>query len=260
MEQELIPRSSALALVAEYQTAIGEVEQAFALLQNAKQRMTVAFGEYHDTIFAGFVTDNDLEHELARSKELILKNAWSAVFARINIREILSVKKAEDFYHELKERLPELTEENLWATLEQLYNDMGNLLEDSAREVFDFLRPHRNRHKTNSAYEVGPKVIIESVMDRPWKKEKVSRMDSHRERYLRALDNVFHLLDGQGVSKYPTDLCTVINDALRRGHESCDTPYFSCKWFRNTNLHITFKRLDLVQALNKLAGSDKIKD
>ena len=257
--QELIPRTSAIALVAEYQSAVREVEQAFALLQKAKQRMTLAFGGYHDSIFSGHVSDYNLEHELERSKELMRKNAWSGVFAKINIREILSVTKAEELDRQLREELPELTEENLWASLKQLDDDMGSLLEDSAREVFDFLRPHRERYKTNSLTEVGQKVIIESAMDKPWKNEKVTSLSPYREKYIRALDNVFHLLDGQGISKYPHDLCTLIKEALRRRMQSCDTRYFSCNWFQNTNLHITFKRLDLVQKLNQLAGSDKIK-
>jgi hypothetical protein len=257
--QELISRTSAIALVAEYQSAVREVEQAFALLQKAKQRMTLVFGGYHGFILAGNVNDYNLEDELVRSKELMRKKAWSGVFAKINIREILSVTKAEELDRQLRGELPELTEENLWASLKQLDDNMGSLLEDSAREVFDFLRPHQERYETNSTTQVGEKVIIESAMDKPWKKEKVTSLDSYHEKYIRALDNVFHLLDGQGISKYPDDLCTVIKDALRGRMQSCDTPYFSCKWFRNTNLHITFKRLDLVQELNKLAGSDKIK-
>jgi hypothetical protein len=76
-----------------------------------------------------------------------------------------------------------------------------------------------------------------------------------KKQHLQALDNVFHLLDGQGIARYPNDLATAIDTVGNKGGQECQTSYFRCKWFRNGNLHITFERLDLVQEINKRAGA-----
>ncbi|WP_459933881.1 DUF4942 domain-containing protein [Fundidesulfovibrio butyratiphilus] len=34
----------------------------------------------------------------------------------------------------------------------------------------------------------------------------------------------------------------------------CETSYFQCKWFKNGNLHIVFKRLDLLEKLNRIGA------
>jgi len=82
----------------------------------------------------------------------------------------------------------------------------------------------------------------------------------HKRQYLQALDNVFHLLDGKGVAKYPFNLPTLLGDKIRNTRDTTlETPYFSCKWFKNGNLHLKLKRLDLVQQINQKAGENRVK-
>jgi hypothetical protein len=60
-------------------------------------------------------------------------------------------------------------------------------------------------------------------------------------RHLRALDNVFHRLDGKGTPKYPDDFVTTLSEAVRNKAPFVETPYFCCKWYKNGNLHIEFR-------------------
>ncbi|MGO9016716.1 MAG: DUF4942 domain-containing protein [Syntrophobacteraceae bacterium] len=259
---DVIPRSSVIAMIAEVQAAQREVEQAFELLSSAKERLHGALGGYHDHLWEERISDYNPVDEAKSSVALIERNAWKSVVTRLQVRDIISVKKREELDNQLnKGTLPPLTEANVFAFMEQLFNDMGSLLDDSAREVFDWLRPTNNwkQLKTNNKNVFGltSKVIVEWGMDSNWNRMP-RRVSYYKEKYFKALDNVFHLLDGRGVAKHPEDMCTLIHEAAEKGMTQCSTPYFHLKWFKNLNLHIEFRRMDLVKELNKLAGSDKV--
>ena len=263
MNTEIIPRSSVIAMIAEVEAAQKEVSDAFALLISAKKRLLVTLGEYHNSLWKGRLYDSVSEDNAKESLAHIQRNAWKSVVTRLQVREIVSVRKREELDRQLnKGKLPILTAENVFAFIRQLHDDMGSLLEDSAREVFDWLRPTSNwrQLKTNekNRFGISNKVILERGMDNTYDKSMPERVNYYWEKYYIALDNVFHLLDGQGVSKYPGQLVGAIREAGKKGE--CETPYFRCKWFRNRNLHIEMKRNDLVQKLNQLAGSDKLRN
>jgi hypothetical protein len=79
------------------------------------------------------------------------------------------------------------------------------------------------------------------------------RVSYHYENQLRALDNVFHMLDAKPLSAYRNgDLINAINESECGAGE---TEYFRFKSFLNSNLHLEFKRMDLVQRLNEVGGN-----
>lgn len=258
---DLIPRNTVETMLANVHQAQADIEQAFALLQAAKQRLTLTLGESRDAVFGTYkLAEYDLPHAAADAAKAIERNAWKAVVDKLRVREVLSVKKREALDKQLLEgELPELTSINIFAFCEQLSNDMGSLLEDSAREVFNWLRPNFGSLKTNNKNIGGlkKKVIKTGVMHDSYG-HYPTYVDTYHDKYIQALDNVFHLLDGKGVAKYPDTLAAQISKASADNKDRCETEYFRCVWYGNRNLHIEFKRMDLVQQLNKLAGSDKL--
>ena len=83
-------------------------------------------------------------------------------------------------------------------------------------------------------------------------------MAHHREQNIRGIDNVFHALDGNGtVHTHRGPLVDAINQCGREGKG--ETQYFKFKCFTNRNLHLEFKRLDLVAKLNQVAGGRRLK-
>jgi hypothetical protein len=260
---EIIPRDTVIQMITEVARAQHQVDQAFQLLQHAKKRLGRTLGERHNRLWEHQIHESQLDRAAKESAEYIKRQAWGSIVARLDIRELMSVKKREALNEQLRQgELPPLTEANVWAFLEDLYGQLGNLLMDSAREIFDWLRPSHNWRelKTNlkNVFGIGDKVIITSGMESSWNNKMPTRVDSYTEKYITALDNVMHLLDGKGVTKHPNNLITLIAGAGRLG--ACENDYFKCKWFLNRNLHITFKRLDLIERLNQLAGSDKLRE
>ena len=82
-------------------------------------------------------------------------------------------------------------------------------------------------------------------------------MGHHREQNIRAIDNVFHALDGNGTIK--THGGPLI-DAIETAKDGTgETQYFKFRCFRNRNLHLEFKRLDVVAKLNAVAGGMRLR-
>jgi hypothetical protein len=110
------------------------------------------------------------------------------------------------------------------------------------------LPPRRgNRHKTIKQLTIGPKVIITCCVSS-------YGTNHYRDQNLRALDNVFHRPHGKAAPKYPDDLVTTINQAMRQHKTEIETGYFRCRWYPNGNLHLEFSRLELLKELNRYGG------
>lgn len=75
------------------------------------------------------------------------------------------------------------------------------------------------------------------------------------------MENVFHALDGKGsISKSHRGLLVDAIEALEwRGDGRGETELFEFRCFRNGNLHLRFKRLDLLKRFNQRAGGKRLR-
>jgi len=259
--QELIEHQTITAIVENVELAKADVRKAFDLLKGAKARLNAVLGHsnYYDTIipsgsrwddytFNGQGTDEALK--------LITQNAWTYILAQTGLNHFMTQKRQTELREQIKNNeLPPLTVENIVGTLQGLAGKIDGLLLESVKEVFEWLRPWRSELKTNQKWKVGPKVIITYGCERNY--SGGFRLNCRDDGHFRALGNVFSLLDGKGVLKYPDDFYSRFNEGMKaagRGDKHEDE-YFQCKCFGNRNLHIKFKRLDLVAKLNKTASS-----
>lgn len=235
--------------------AQSDIRKGFALLMTAEQRL-------RNIVESPDILPRDCYGDLARihegSHKAVRKQVWRRILQLSEIRSICSIEERNKIDKEFEENnLPQISCENVRGFLEGIRGRLPDMFEAAIKEVFEFLRPGRwCTHKTNSKFEVGPKVIIDWGMDTSY---GMCRVNYHKEKFYHALDNVFHLLDGKGVSKYPESFVTKLNEATRNKEWQIETEYFSCKWYKKGTLHIGFKRLDLLQELNKRAGGQRIK-
>jgi hypothetical protein len=138
-------------------------------------------------------------------------------------------------------------------------------LEEKVHEVYQWLRPSRWENgelKTNQASfaaGVGRKVILRWCLSRCYGGTHYSVEYSRRD-HLRALDAVFHLLDGkQQPNSYNGELCDAIEQQTKDGKNSFQTQYFDGRCFSNRNLHLEFRRSDLLDKFNAIAGGFRLK-
>jgi hypothetical protein len=255
---DLVPAATVASICEAYAQCKGDVLEAFRLLHQVETRLKTIFEYPH------FLPDSWYLNETSGPESVtkMLRDCWSFLYRKTRVWEVCSIQQRRELEEELqRDKLPELTELNVFAFLEKLQASLPDMFEQSLKEVFDWLRPRDRwepKYKTNNKYHVGKKVILGYCMERPWGRRFCVQYG--KEQHLHALDNVFHLLDGRGIARYPNDLVTTLRTCGDQGLQECETEYFACKWFGNGNLHITFKRMDLVQEINKRAGASGLAD
>ncbi len=184
------------------------------------------------------------------------RRAWRILADRIGIKNVMSVAKRKEFENQLERGdLPEISEEAILGTIGGLIGQAQNFAAEAAKEVFDILRPHSREYTTNDPFRVGRKVILQNRVERCYDGKKF-RPNYYHEQDLIAMDGIFHILDGKGpMRENRGPLVKAINDSPDGKGE---TEYFAFKAFKNRNLHLTMKRLDLVMDLNMLAAGERI--
>lgn len=238
-----------------------DIKEAYLLLSKAEKRLNAAFGDY--THYGSFdaVRTRDLRWNKEKPLEtvnqimgILNRSAWKRIVEKLQVRQRMSSKRKDELDKKLeKGELPEITVENIFSLLEHYMNDAEEIQRELVKEVFDFLRPRSRWHeyKTNNKFVVGKKVILSGCIERQWSGGGF-RVNCYQHDDLVALDRTFHILDGAPTgNSYDSPLTDTIQTAeLGIG----ETDYFEFKCYKNCNIHITFKRLDLVKKLNTVAG------
>lgn len=253
-------RDNLAAMISTYNQALAEVEDAYSILEQAQNKLRKAFIDGKGYSFNVIDRNNYSDVGTAASDKIkgqIQKSAWSHIIERMSLRRMLSIKRRDELDKQIdKGELPELTIENVVALFTTSAENVNTYLTEAVHEVFEFLRPHGSKHKTNTEFELGKKVVLTWMVQEGYGK-KPFRVNYHRDKYLTALDNVFAMIDGkQPVKTYHGELY----DAICNTEDGTGkTQYFKFRCFKNGNLHLEFLRPDLVERLNAVAGGNRLK-
>lgn len=254
MSTEIATRLTIPELVREFDAGMHELKQGLAMIKQAEDRLGRAFASSGTTCDLLAFSHNDHTLDFDKKRIRMRGAAWRYLVSRAEIKKLASIKRAEEIDDMLAkpETLPDITTENVMGWVQSLDSQAKQFLQEAAVEVFQWLRPSRGDYKTNNAFKIGKRVVLTFMVELTWMGKGV-RVRYGSEAHLRALDNVFHLLDGKGVS--PTrngELADAI--ATRPAGDVGETTYFRFRVFRNGNLHLEFRRPDLVQQLNMIGG------
>ena len=261
MQTGLAKRETLTAMLGVYRQATEDIQMAYELLERAQGRLRSAF---MDTPGYSFSTNdrNMYDRVGKKASDAILKNikkdAWRHIVERLELRRLLSIRRRDELDRQLEdvEKLPDLTEENILSMFQQSAENVNVYLEEAVKEIFDYLRPPGSRYVTNTEFELEKRVILSYAVEKGYGRGKF-RTSDHRDKYLTALDNVFSMLDGQGpIKTYHGPL----HDAIANSPTGTGaTAYFKFKCFLNGNLHLEFRRPDLVAKLNAVAGGNRLR-
>ena len=258
---DLATRKTVAEKVEAYKKAALLIQQGYAYLKEAQVILENAYGAQ----YSSFSTIDHYHHwegnDAAKNIiERIKRKCWGQFINLLGIRKILSVKRAEQLDRQIEEwkDIPEIEVENVFETFHSLAAQSESFTKEAYKEVFDFLTQGRNQYdhyKTNAKNarsKLGKKVILVGVLNDGYFDRRV---DYRQEQKFIALDKVFHALDGKGV---PEGYVSPVIDAINTSKDGYgETEYFRFKAYANRNLHIEFKRLDLVEELNKIATDNR---
>jgi hypothetical protein len=255
---DIAKRETLATMIGTYKQAVTEVQDAYAILEQAQNKLRNVF---LDAPGYRFKTNNRSSSEVGDKAAKLInaeikKDAWIVIVERMELRKMLSIHRRKELDKQLTSgELPELTEENVLAMLETSAANINQYFEEAVIEVFEYLRPHSSQYKTNTEFELGRKVILSWVVEPGFTRGKF-RMNYHRDKYITAIDNVFSLIDGKGpVKSYHGPLYdAIINSPDGTG----STEYFKFKCCMNGNLHLEFLNPELVAKLNAIAGGNRL--
>ena len=252
-------------LVAIYQDAEAKIRQGFATVDGALRSLGSAFED--DGKPAGlrgrYGRRNDCEWEDPEPtiKEL-RREIWADLIERIQVRRVMSVAAWEEFRKEMEHGdPPAITVDTVRGMVAHFRTEAPNMLEAAIKEVFEWLRPRgwAAEYKTNTELEIGERVILPGAVER-WSTNW--HVNHYRQQHMMALENVFRLLDGgkmqNATGKNRSDLEASISACTEPSGPCGQTDYFAFKGYRNQNLHLRFRRMDLVARLNAVAGGMRI--
>lgn len=266
-------RTSVHELINAWEQSQADIRAAFALLVGARDRLRLFFDG------SGYSASLDIAERNHRSDfeqpEVTLQNlqrqVWTALVARLELRKLMSLKRTQELDKQLEsgEGLPDLTIANVMAMLETTLNNAGQYLEEKVLECYEHLRPRGwtlSDYKTNQksvAAGVGQKVILTYAVRRSYSSARGFEVQYGRAQdELRALDQVFHLLDGKPANSasWAGELCDAISQQTSPQSNQFETAYFRGRCFGNGNLHLEFVRADLVARFNLIAGGARLRE
>jgi hypothetical protein len=266
--KELIPRQSMVGLVQAHDRAKKLAAEGLMKLCEASTVMHEAFGQ-KDDVLGGQIWGYDLRVDpisrssstvFTKSADAIKNNAWSYLLHKTGVDVFLSARRREEAERQIeRNESPDFTLENVLSLVQGMAGNIDGYFQEAVKEVYDWLRPYRgwdDKYKTNIDWEVGRKVIKEGIVELD---QWAHRISHYYSRKLQDLDRVFHLLDGKGAPKYPGDLVTAIETAMRDKNTTTETPYFKVTWYKKGTMHFEFLREDLLSRFNAVAGGARLK-
>jgi hypothetical protein len=188
------------------------------------------------------------EDYMATARKITDTDVWSHLIAITDLEKLMDRKAKDEFSRQLQDDPPEVTVDNVFATLEHFMADAGTIFRRGIANCFSSLD---RRFKSHDGFKIGSRVILTHMFD------GFGHMNYHRntEATLIDIDRTFRLLDG----KKDCDVYTGIVGALRNdrtgwGARQTEThsDYFKVVGYMNGNAHIWFKRDDLLEKVNKM--------
>ncbi|MVF24219.1 DUF4942 domain-containing protein [Methylocaldum sp. BRCS4] len=169
--------------------------------------------------------------------------AWNYLMSESGLRTFMDASAREKWGKQIAEGdIPELTTENVTATFGQLYNARGDMFE---RGVLQCFRRLSWDYRTNQPFSFGKRIIVSYLFAYGTPNHRVTdELDD--------LMRVFHVLDGKAEADHRNGMHSLIWPALKDRKTEAENDYLKVRWFKKGTGHVTFKRLDLIDKMNRI--------
>lgn len=267
---ELIQYTSAEEMAAVYREQAARIRESVLTLGDAFDKLQAAFSQrdsdygFDARVRYGGHSYGDEHNPDERGAAALLQKlklrCWGQIIAKLNIRRLMSSQRIEKLDKALaggdgSDEFPEITPESIRQVAEGMLSSANEFLEEAIVEEYRWWRPWQNDSlKTNSEpWKLSRKLIKHYAIDRGY--QSAFRVKYDKEKHFCALANIFRMLDGKGPTPdYKGELCSAI-EQIPHGSNSGETEYFKFKCFGgNGNLHLEFKRTDLLDLFNQIAA------
>jgi len=175
--------------------------------------------------------------------------AWEGLVTRTGVVAVMDTRSRESWAKALREgSFPPFEAAHIEATLHTLATSVPDFFGRSIEDVFRSLSWD---YQTNSPCKFGKRIILAHVLDSRFNRahpyvehQSMSRLDD--------LVRAFRMIEKLPPLEHRHECYAVIAPQIRDGVRKIETEYFSLRWFYKGTAHVTFKRPDLVDEMNKI--------
>lgn len=250
---EIVRKAGAVEIVGCRDEAIRLYREAFRLIGEAKALTKRATGSDHagpDLRQMTFydIAKGEIDRDMLAVTKSIDTGVWEYLLDAIGLKAMMDATAIEEFRKQNTEAPPPVTMDNIAATL----NDLGaRRIEIFDRGVVSLFSRLDRTFKTNPSFRVDKKIIIKDALSTTWSGWNHWRSAQDQ---VRDLDRILHMLDGKPAKDQLADAAAIVG-RVERKPATVETEYLDFKLCANGNLHISFKRPDLVQSINRIIAA-----
>ena len=264
----LMPRATISQICAHRRQALVMFENAYAAMTAADDAITAArkalalasprevnrYNHHNDPVencFFGGLKLPEADLYRATARRLVDTDVWAFIVETTDLERLMDRTAKADLHRSLMENPPEVTEENVFATLQQFMLDADMIFRRGIAKCFSSLD---RRFRSHDGWKIGARVILDHAFN------EYGRWNYYRDQQaaIQDIERTFLTLDGRQVPPSYAGILGAIDRerGIRwdRRQSETENEYFKIRIFKNGNAHIWFKRDDLVRQVNKLLG------
>lgn len=226
----------ALDLLADAQTIAAAAHIGFPRLV-----LDNSFAYRSGTAITGFsAKTHDAMQEIIKHVDA---DGWRYLLDESGLRSLMDATARATWNKAIAEGdFPELTAANIRATFAALHEARADMFE---RGVIACFRRLSWEYKTNLPALFGKRIIVQ--LKGSW-----GHVNHRSADELDDLMRVFHVLDGKPEADHRNGIYALLSAAESRREAFAENEYLAMKWFKKGTGHITFKRLDLTEKMNRI--------
>ena len=256
MSNSLIPRATIYQIEAARNEALRLYAEAFDALQRANEAhgFTVQSGPRGPVIaIGGYRSErtygpNDRAEFLEEMTLSVDRSAWNFIVGFTKLETLMDHKARTEFRRQLADKPPPVTAETCLATMEKLAGEADMIFKRGVAEAFSALD---RRFRSHDGFKIGSRMVLARSMDENGRWNYAW----HRDEQLRDVERAFYVLDGKDTPDRSGGIVGAI-EAARGGWGAkaytAKSDYFEARVFINGNIHLWFRRKDLVERVNLL--------
>lgn len=237
----------------------GHRARAFQLYQQAVDTLKEA-GKAHALAVAGGHTDNQFlrdmhygagPHFADSVRNSVDRDMWRYFIDATPLGSLMDAEERRNFEDSLKkDSVPDITPENVFATLSRLAGDANMIFR---RGLVNAFRLFCGDYHSHDGFKIGSRFLITHLVSggRKW-----ASLNHYQEPKVQDIDRCMHVLDGKPSPTHMQGVLAAIRTGMRAGSDEVKSDYFKVRlYYGNGNAHFYPLRTDLVEKANKLIAS-----
>lgn len=186
---------------------------------------------------------------LKETRQDLDRAAWRHLLSVSGMERLMDQTAKKQFEAQLRDDPPEVSADTCRATMEGLFADAPTIFKRGIAESFSSLD---RRFKSHDGFKIGSRIVLTRAFN-----EHGSWASGYgAEAKFRDVERTFYVLDRKQHPDRGAGILGVIDAARPRSlHASAfaaEDDYFRVRVFKNGNLHVWFKRDDLLLKVNEL--------